>query len=302
MNVITAHTSGSPDVLALEQIDRPSSRPGEILVRVRYASVTRGDAVLRSMPRFVLAVVGFFAGFKPMEVPGFEFAGDVEAVGADVSAWSVGDAVCGTTSGLRRGANAEFVVVPAEPRGRVLVRKPEELGYSDAAASLVGGMTAMQLLQPDRIAAGDRVLVYGASGSVGTFALQLAVHAGAHVTGVASGDNLDLVSSLGAERVIDYRTDDVLEGGDRYDLVFDAVGKLPRRRARAILNPGGRFASTRMPTKERAEDVQRIHELIREGKLRVVVDREITLSEVPEAHRLVDSGRKRGHIPVRVAE
>lgn len=300
MNAIVARKSGSPDVLSLRKMDTPSPGPGEILVRVRYTTVARGDAVLRSMPRFIVAVVGFLFGFKPMNVPGVEFAGDVESVGAGVTTFAPGDAVCGTTTGLRRGANAEYVVVPAEPKGRILVRKPAELSYRDAAASLVGGMTALQLLQPEQITSGDRVLVYGASGSVGSFAVQLARHANAHVTAVASGGNLELVSSLGAERVIDYTREDVLAGSERYDVIFDAVGKLPKRRARDILAPGGRFASTRMPTKERTEDVRRLHELMLSGALRVVVDSEITLEEVPEAHRRVDSGRKRGNIVVRV--
>jgi NADPH:quinone reductase-like Zn-dependent oxidoreductase len=177
---------------------------------------------------------------------------------------------------------------------------PKDLSYESAAALPVGGMTALQLLRKAGTNARDRVLVYGASGSVGTYAVQLSVQMGATVTGVCSRGNLDLVRSLGTAAVVDYAAEDVTQRGERYDVVIDAVGKFPRSRAKRVLAPGGRTASVKSPTKETLDDLTRLAELASEGKLKAVIDRRYPLSEIVEAHRYVESRRKKGNVVITV--
>jgi NADPH:quinone reductase-like Zn-dependent oxidoreductase len=302
MRAILSPRSGPPDILRLAEVERPTPKAGEILVKVRYATVTMGDVNMRRLPRLLLAVLGALFGFKPMKIPGVEYAGEVAELGSGVAEYAVGDAVVGTTTGLAYGANAEYVRVPAKSRHGVLVRKPPALGFREAAASVVGPMTALQILKRVEINAGTRVLVYGASGSVGSSAVQLAKHFGAHVTGVCSTSNLELVSSLGADAVIDYTAADFAADGARYDVVFDAVGKIGRGMAKPVLATGGAFLSVKGPTKERTEELELIQSLAASGALAVPIDREVSLAEVPEAHAYVESGRKRGNVVVAVAE
>lgn len=301
MKAILSPKSGPPEVLRLAEVERPRLRAKEILVKVRYATVTMGDVNMRRLPRLLLAVLGALFGFKPMKIPGVEYSGEVEELGPGVSEYAVGDAVVGTTTGLVYGANAEYVRVPVSSRHGVLVRKPEGVGFREAAATVVGAMTAMQILRRAEITAGTRVLVYGASGSVGSAAVQLAKHFGAQVTGVCSTRNLELVSSLGADAVVDYNASDFAEGGETYDVVFDAVGKIGKGKAKPVLAEGGTFLSVKGPTKERTEELELIQSLAASGKLTVPIDREISLAEIPEAHAYVESGRKRGNIVVAVA-
>ena len=240
-------------------------------------------------------------GFPNMRVPGVEMSGEVEAAGKDVRRFKVGDQVFGTTTGMRYGANAEYVCVPEESRHGVVMKKPESLSHEEVAPLTVGGMTALQLLRKAGIEEGDDVLVYGASGSVGTFAVQLAkVLWGARVTGVCSGRNADIVRSLGADDVVDYTREDFTVRERRYDVVFDAVNELPRSKREVALKPGGTFMSVFTPTTEDTEDLALLTRLVQEGKLRAFVDRRYTLEQVPEAHRYVESGRKRGNVVVEV--
>lgn len=291
--------SGPPERLTLSELERPDPGPGEILVRVEYASVSRGDVMMRTIPRFVLSVIGAFVGFRPMRVPGVEFAGAVESVGAGVSAFAPGDAVCGTTTGRRDGANADYVVVPVDGRHNVVVKRPEGLDARTAVASTVGAMTAMQILGRAAPQPGERVLVYGASGAVGTFALQLARQRGCEVTAVASGARRELLRSLGAAHVLDYATDAVWDGPARYDVIVDAVGKVSRGRCGAALAPGGRFVSVRPPTRERADELSHVLDLVASGEVSAVIDREYPLDDIVEAHRYVEAGHKAGAVVVR---
>ena len=297
MKAIMVKGSGGPEVLVLTEIERPKPRRGELLVRVKAATVTAGDAKLRSMSRAILVPLGLLFGFKPMEVAGVEFAGIVEELGAEVTGYTPGDRVLGTTTGLARGANAEFVLVPVRSRMGVLVSLPDNISFEDGAALPVGSMTAWQLLRKAGSLEGKRVLVNGASGSVGSFAVQLAVQHGAIVSAFCSAANTAMVSSLGAARVLDYQSQALSEAGAQ-DIVFDAVGKLSRRACASILAKGGAFVSVRSPTSEKAEDLRYLVGLAAEGRLRPFIDRRIRLEDVPEAHRIVDSGRKRGNIVV----
>jgi NADPH:quinone reductase-like Zn-dependent oxidoreductase len=297
MKAIIVKKSGGPEVLALADIQKPKPGRGELLIKVKAATVTVGDAKLRSMSRAILVPLGLIFGFKPMKVAGVEFSGVVEALGEGVKDYAVGDRVLGTTTGLERGANAEFVVVPLKSRMGVLAKLPEGLPYEEGAALPVGSMTAWQILQKAGPLKGQRVLVYGASGSVGSYAVQLAALHGANVSAFCGADNAAMARGLGAAAVFDYRRQALAEAGEQ-DIVFDAVGKLSRSDCAPILAKGGVYLSVRGPTSERADELRYLVGLAAEGRIKPFIDRRIRLEDVPEAHRLVDSGRKRGNIVV----
>jgi len=282
------------------EVDRPVPRDDEMLVRVHVATVTMGDVRIRDLNLF-LRFMMLAAGYPDMRIPGIEMSGEVEAVGGSVTGFGPGDRVFGTTTGMRFGANAEYVCVPEVSRHGVVMRTPGGLSHEQVAPLTVGGMTALQLLRRAGIGEGDDVLVYGASGSVGTFAVQLAkVLWDARVTAVCSGRNAELVRSLGADEAIDYTREDYSRGDGRYDVVFDAVNKVPRPKRKMALKPDGTFMSVFTPTTEDAEDLTLLAGLVGEGRLRAFVDRRYTLEQVPEAHRYVGSGRKRGNVIVDV--
>ena len=298
MQAIVATKSGSPEVLQLQEVAKPAPRANEVLIRVHAATVTAGDVLLRRLPAWMWLPMRLFSPHRRKRIPGHELAGVVEAVGDGVTRYAVGDQVFGTTTGLSAGANAEYVCLPeAWPTG-VLARKPANLSYAEAAGLPVGGMTALQLLRKGQVQAGHakRVLIYGASGSVGTFAVQLARHFGAEVTGVCSGANAALVRSLGAQQVIDYTHEDFAERGETYDLIFDAVGKGSAARAKRALGPGGRYISVATMTRENTDDLNFLSELAAAGALKTVIDRRYPLAQVADAHRLVETGRKRGSV------
>ncbi len=298
MKAIVKTRSGPPDHLRLMEVDRPVPRDDEMLVRVHVATVTMGDVRIRDLNLF-LRFMMLAAGYPDMRIPGIEMSGEVEAVGGSVTGFGPGDRVFGTTTGLRYGANAEYVCVPEVSRRGVVLRIPDGLSYEQVAPLTVGGMTALQLMRKAGIEKGDDVLVYGASGSVGTFAVQLAkVLWDARVTGVCSGGNAELVRSLGADEVIDYAREDYTRGGREYDVIFDAVNKVPRPKRKMALKPGGTFMSVFTPTTEETEDLALLARLVDEGRVRAFVDRRYTLEQVPEAHRYVESGRKRGNVVV----
>jgi NADPH:quinone reductase-like Zn-dependent oxidoreductase len=246
--------------------------------------------------------LGIF-GVKRQKIPGVEFAGDISAVGKDVKQFKVGDKVFGTTTGLRFGANAEFVCVPEHGRKGVVALMPNNATYEEAAALPVGGMTALYLLRKTKIKPGGKILVYGASGSVGTYAVQMARYAyDARVTGVCSTMNVDLVKSLGAEKVIDYTREEILQSDQTFDVIFDAVGKLSTAKIKSILTGNGTYLSVRRPTKELPEDLLALKALFEEGKIKPVIDRRYTLAQVPEAHMYVETGRKKGNVIISVVD
>ncbi|WP_456278741.1 NAD(P)-dependent alcohol dehydrogenase [Bacillus sp. AK128] len=301
MKVIVCKKSGPPDVLKLKEINKPTPKPDEICVKVYASSVTRGDVMLRKIPRFILFPIGLMFGFKAMQIPGVEFAGEVEDVGENVKDFKKSDQVFGTATGLRFGGNAQYVCVPEKSKTGVVTKKPENVTYSEAAVIPVGGMTALYLLRKGNIKKDQKVLIYGASGSVGSYAVQLAKYYGAKITAVCSTNNIDLVRSIGADEVIDYTTEVFTERTTTdYDIIFDAVGKISKSICKDILVKNGTYISVKSPTKEKLEDLLFLKELVKAEKIKPVIDRVYMLDQVVEAHRYVEKGHKKGNVVITV--
>jgi NADPH:quinone reductase-like Zn-dependent oxidoreductase len=295
MKAVLFKKTGSVDGLVLAGIPKPVPTPEEVLVAIHATSVTRGDVVLRKIP-FLLARL---FGQKRKAMLGHEFAGVVEAVGSDVTAFAPGDRVFGTTTAVRTGSYAEYICVPADG---MLATIPPHVSFEEAAPVPIGATTALQFLRRGEVAAGKRVLVIGASGSVGSYGLQLAAHFGAHVTGVSSGRNAELVRSLGASEVIDYTRTDVTKGEARYDLVFDAVGSGSAGSLKRILAEGGSLVSVRSSTTENPSDLIEIRDLLAAGRVRAIIDRRYSLDQIRDAHSYVEKGRKAGNVLIWVVD
>lgn len=303
MKAIVANQFGSPEVLQLQEIKKPTPKDNEILVKVHAATIAAGDIRMRSLdvPLMFWLPARITLGFTKPKHPiyGMELAGEVEGIGKDVSRFKVGDQVFASTLAENFGAHAEYKCLPEE--GLVLT-KPQNMSYEEAAAVPIGGPTALRLLRKGNIKRGQKVLIYGASGSVGTFTVQLARYFGADVTGVCSTANLDMVKSLGASHVIDYTKEDFSSGEARYDVIFDTVGKCPKSQYTKALAPNGTYVTiAKLSTKQNIEELIFIKELIEAGEIRSVIDRYYPLEQVPEAHRYVEIGHKKGNVIINVA-
>ncbi len=302
MKAVVYSQYGSPEVLQLKELEKPTPKPHEILVKVYATSVTAGDVRLRAsdFPLLVwLPVRLMFGLFRPKkQILGHEWSGVIERVGDKVSKFRVGDEVFGTTSMLTTGAYAEYMCIPEYWNQGVVLKKPKRLPHKEAAVVPIGSMTALYLLQKANIKRDQKVLIYGASGSVGSYAVQISNYFGARVTGVCSTSNVEMVEYLGAEVVIDYKKQHYIQLPERYDIVFDAVGKISKSDAKKVLKDGGRFVSTKMLTKESEELLLKIRQLTDSGDVKPFIDREYRLETLVEAHQYVDSGRKRGNVSV----
>jgi NADPH:quinone reductase-like Zn-dependent oxidoreductase len=323
MRAAVAHRFGGPEVVEVESVPRPRAGSGEVLIRMYASTVSIADHRIRAkdLPRGLgfLAIVALGV-FRPRKrILGMEGAGVIEAVGADVTAFGPGDRVI-IQRGSAMGCHAEYVTMSAAGS---IARIPDGLTFEDAAALVFGGYTALSFLEQVSLDPGVEVLVNGASGAVGSAAVQLAAGAGARVTAVCSARNGALVRSLGAARVIDYAQEDFAAGDDRYDVIVECVGNAPFRRVRGILNPGGSLllviADLRSMLSERGQSRRSgmrvthngtvfgapvLRDLIARasaGAIRPVIDRTYDLDDIVEAHRYVDTGRKRGSVVLRIA-
>jgi NADPH:quinone reductase-like Zn-dependent oxidoreductase len=305
MKAIVYDEYGPPEVLQLKEIEKPAPRDNEVLVKVHATTVTIGDTIMRSFKlpnitgwqKFMARLI--LGWHKPRRhILGMELAGEIESVGRKVTRFKRGDAVFASTFDVNFGGHAEYKCLP---ENGVIAIKPVNLTYEEAAAIPGGGQTAWHCLQKGKIQPGQKILIYGASGAVGTYAIQLASrHFGADVTGVCSGANLELVKSLGVSQVIAYTRQDFTQNRATYDVVFDAVGKLLPAQGRKALKPGGVYINVHADSDgcDKLENLLMLKEMIDAGKLKPVIDRAYLLEHIVEAHRYVEQGHKKGNVVI----
>ena len=327
MKAIVWTKYGPPEVLQLQDVEKPTPKDNEVLIRIYATTVTAGDCEQRRMKiaiQYRLLMRMYIGLRKPKRITilGLELAGEIESVGKDVKLFKKGDQVFAATGFVSMGTCAEYICLPEEPEGGVLAIKPTNMTYEEAAAVPVGGLEALNFIRQGNIQSGEKVLINGAGGTIGTFAIQFAKYFGAEVTGVDSTEKLDMLRSIGAGKVIDYTQEDFTKSGETYDFILNVVKKSSFSSSIRSLKQNGRYliADTGLSQKVRGrwtskrsnkkvifgkahpktEDLLFLKELIEAGKIKSVIDRSYPLEEVAEAHSYVEAGQKVGHVIITV--
>ncbi len=310
MKAVICTKYGPPEVLQIKEVEKPVPKPDEVLIKILATTAHIGDTKIRRFEPgmgpvkdiFFKPVMRIILGFtKPRkQILGMELSGEIEAVGKDVTLFKVGDPVFASTE-FRFGTYAQYCCIPEKG---ILAIKPVNMTHEEAAPVSNGAITALIHMRRADIKKGDKVLIYGASGSVGTYAIQIAKDYGAEVTAVCSTSNLELVKSLGADKVIDYTKEDFTQSGENYDVIYDAVGKIEPSKRKKALSKSGQYLNVLTMSgniKLKVEDLNTIKELCESGKLKTVIDKIYPLEEIVEAHRYVDKGHKKGNVVITVA-
>ena len=328
MKAIVWTKYGSADHLKLKEVPKPTPKDNEVLIKIHATTVSAGDTEVRrlKLPMGLGFIMRMFVGLrrpKRITILGQELAGEIEAVGKDVKLFKKGDHVFGSP-GFSMGAYAQYICMPEKPEDGVLAKKPTNMTFEEAAGVVIGGLESMHFLGDANIRSGEKILINGSGGSIGTFGVQFAKSLGADVTAVDSARKHDMLREIGADEVIDYTKEDFTKSGKTFDVIFDVVGKAPysgcikslKQNGRYLLaNPRiskiirGKFISKRSGKKVtttvanyKTEDLIALKELIEDGKIRSVIDRRFPLEQVPEAHRYVEKGGKKGNVVITVVQ
>jgi len=325
MKAIVWTKYGSPDVLQLKEVEKPVPKDNEVLIKIHATTVTAGDCEMRGMKVGMLfrVFMRIYIGIrkpKRITILGMELSGEVEAVGKDVNSFKKGDEVIATMGFNDIGTYTEYKCLPSGSKDTLIVIKPVNITHEEAAAVPMGGLEALQYLRKGKVQKGQRILINGAGGTIGSYAVQLAKYFGAEVTGVDSSEKLNMLRAIGADHVIDYTQQDFSENDERYDVILDVVGKrsfsdfkksLNKKGLLLLANPKlrqivrGRISSIRVKagaSDPSIEDLIFLKALIEEGKLKSIIDKTFPLEKMVEAHRYVETGQKKGHVVIRVLQ
>ncbi|PKL67157.1 MAG: NAD(P)-dependent alcohol dehydrogenase [Methanobacteriales archaeon HGW-Methanobacteriales-1] len=308
MKAILYTKYGPPEVLELKEVEKPIPNDNEVLIKVHATTVHRGDTRMRSLnipgPSWQLLFARIFLGIRNPKkaILGMELSGKIEVVGKNVTLFKEGDEIFASTVWSGFGGYAEYKCMPEDG---ALTIKPINMTFEEAATIPSGGITTLGIIRMANIQNGQRVLIYGASGSVGTFAVQIAKSLGAEVTGVCSTTNLEMVKLLGADKVIDYTKEDFTQNSEKYDVIFDAVAKIPPKQTKKSLKKTGIYlnvhtSSEKIKTKDAISLLKDLKELIEAEKIKAVIDRTYPMDQIVEAHRYVDKGHKKGNVVINI--